>query len=484
MKSTKCYLDIDRVDAGYVSPQERLSHACEFMIPLATEQLTEQASRCMECGVPFCHNAGCPLGNPIPEMNELLTRGDWKSANKILHAYNNFPEWTGRLCPALCEAACVHQINDLAVTVRQLELATVEYAWQQDWIKPEIPDSKTGKRIAVVGSGPAGLAAAQQLARAGHDVVVFERDTAPGGILRFGIPDFKLEKRFVDRRIEQLKVEGVSFELNVEIGTDMSSKYLIRCFDAICLTGGATEPRDLHVPGRGADGIYFAMEYLVANNHAVTENRRSKIDAKDKTVVIIGGGDTGADCLGVALRQGAKHVEQIEIMPKPPEIKNLTTPWPMWPNILRTGTSHHEGGNRRWNVSTQGFQLEQSHIKGLDCIQVEWRKGRPEEISGSEFFIEADIVLLSLGFLHPKHNTMLDQFGVTFDSRGNVKVDPFNSMTNVQGVFASGDMQSGASLVVRAIESGRRMAHHVDKYLMGRTSLPLMPPVLSKTSVR
>ncbi|MDR1958569.1 MAG: glutamate synthase subunit beta [Planctomycetaceae bacterium] len=475
MKSPKHYLDITRQDAGYVSPQDRLADYNEFLIPLTSEQLYEQASRCMECGVPFCHNLGCPIGNPIPEFNELVASEDWKLASDLLHSTNNFPEWTGRLCPAPCEASCVHKINGNPVTIKQLELAIAEYAWAHDFIKPVLPAARTGKSVAVVGSGPAGLAAAQQLARAGHKVVVYEKDPAPGGILRFGIPDFKLEKHLIDRRINQMKQEGVRFEVNVEIGTDISPKYLLRQYDAVCLTGGAMVPRDIAVPGRSAEGIYFAMEYLTANNHAVTEKRPSLINAAGKNIVIIGGGDTGADCLGVALRQGAKHVEQIEIMPKPPENENPRTPWPKWPNILRTGTSHYEGGNRRWAVGTKGFRVENSHVTGLDCVQVNWQNGRPEEIAGSEFSLDADMVFLSLGFVHPKHDALLEGFGVTFDSRGNVQINPATGMTNTEGVFAAGDMQTGASLVVRCIDGGRRMAARVDKYLMNAASLPIMP---------
>ncbi|MDR1492721.1 MAG: glutamate synthase subunit beta [Planctomycetaceae bacterium] len=475
MKSKQHYLDIVRQDAGYLSPQERLTNFNEFALQLTLDELYEQASRCMECGVPFCHNVGCPLGNPIPEFNELVATENWKLASDLLHSTNNFPEWTGRLCPALCEASCVHRINGSAVTIKQLELAIVEYAWRQDWIKPILSPISTGKRVAVVGSGPAGLAAAQQLVRAGHEVVVYERDSAPGGILRFGIPDFKLEKYRIDRRLNQMKAEGVRFEVNVEIGTDISPKYLRRHFDAVCLTGGAMEPRDCLVPGRSADGIYFAMEYLIAGNRAVHEGRRSTIDAKGKNVVIIGGGDTGADCLGTALRQGASHVEQIEIMPKPPERENPLTPWPQWPNILRTGTSHGEGGNRRWTVNTKSFRVENSRVIGLDCVSVDWKNGKPEEISGSGFSLNADLVLLALGFVHPKYDALLEQFGVALDQRGNVRVDPLTSMTNTTGIFSAGDMQTGASLVVRAIDGGRRMAFHVDNYLLKSSSLPFMP---------
>ncbi len=467
MKTTH-YLDIPRQTARYVSPRERLSHYHEFLLPLSDAELSRQGERCMECGVPFCHNAGCPLGNPIPEMNELAATGQWKLASDLLHAYNNFPEWTGRLCPALCEASCVHQINGEAVTIRQIELAIIERAWREDWIRPIRASHKTGKRIAIIGSGPTGLAAAQQLARAGHETVVYEKDSAPGGILRFGIPDFKLEKHFIDRRIDQMREEGVRFELNVEVGTDISPKYLMRQFDAVCLAGGAMEPRDCHVPGRNAEGIHFAMEYLIANNHAVMKNRQSEIDAKGKRVVIIGGGDTGADCLGVALRQGAAHVEQIEILPKPPENTNPLTAWPQWPNILRTGTSHHEGGTRRWSLMTQEFLTKENRICGLKCVIVDWQNGKPETVPGSEITVSADMVLLALGFTHPKHDALLEKFGVTLDQRGNVQTDPATMMTDVPGVFSAGDMNSGASLVVRAIDAGRLVAKNIDLLLPHR----------------
>jgi glutamate synthase (NADPH/NADH) small chain len=466
-----------RQEASYRPAAERLKNYNEFRVPLEADKITEQAQRCMTCGIPFCHNAGCPLGNPIPETNFLIAEGRLREACELQHAYGNFPEFTGRLCPALCEASCVQGIGEESVTIRQLELELVELGWREGWIVPQPAVTKTGKRIAVIGSGPAGLAAAQQLARAGHGVVVYEKSDAPGGILRYGIPDFKLEKHIIDRRLNQLREEGVQFETNVSVGDDISPLYLKRQFDAVVLTGGAMEPRDLNVPGRDASGIHFAMEYLIASNLAVKSGISSTINAAKKKVVILGGGDTGADCLGVALRQGALSVQQFEIMPKPPEGYNPATPWPRWSLILRTGTSHKEGGSRRWNVSTKQFLSKNGNVTGIDAVEVDWQNGKPVEKSGSGFKVEADIVLLALGFVHPKHDSLLRNFGAELDARGNVKVDSSTMMTNQAGIFAAGDMQSGASLVVRCIQGGRMAARGVDEYLMGSSDLCVQPPI-------
>jgi glutamate synthase (NADPH/NADH) small chain len=437
----------------------------------------EQAGRCMTCGIPFCHNAGCPLGNPIPETNKLITENRWRDACYLLHAHDNFPEFTGRLCPALCEAACVHGINNGAVTIRQLELEITELGWNNGWIVPQPPATKTNQRVAVIGSGPAGLASAQQLARAGHHVVVYEKSDAVGGILRYGIPDFKLEKHIIDRRLQQLQSEGVEFETNVSVGNDISPQYLKRQFDAVILTGGAMEPRDLNIPGRETPGIHFAMDYLIASNMAVKSKQRSSIDAAGKNVVILGGGDTGADCLGVALRQGAASVAQFEILPKPPEKFNPATPWPRWQQILRTGTSHKEGGSRRWNISTKQFLCKNNCLHGIEAVEVEWKEGKPIEKPNSVFRIDADLVLLALGFVHPKHDLLLSLLEVELDARGNVKVNPETMMTSQTGVFAAGDMQSGASLVVRCIQAGRLAARGVDEYLMGTSNLTVAPTI-------
>ncbi|GHT21501.1 dihydropyrimidine dehydrogenase subunit A [Planctomycetales bacterium] len=478
------YFGMERRESGYKPVAERIHDFNEFRLESAPEELREQAERCMTCGVPFCHNAGCPLGNPIPETNTLSVQGRYQDACDLLHNYDNFPEITGRLCPALCEASCVHNINGEAVTIRQLELAHTERGWKEGWIVPVIPEKRTGKKVAVVGSGPAGLTVAQQLARAGHSVVVYEQSDAPGGILRYGIPDFKLEKNIIDRRLEQMRAEGVIFETNVNVGTDISPQYLKRQYDAVVLAGGSMEPRDLSVPGRDTPGIYFAMEYLIASNHAVLSGTESKISAKGKKVLVLGGGDTGADCVGAALRQGAKKVLQFEIMPKPPENKNPATPWPRWPVILRTGTSHKEAFAaektdeiRRWSVSTKQILEKSGKLKGIEAVEVEWKDGKPVEKTGSEFTVEADLILLALGFVHPKHDALLSGFNVEYDARGNVKADPKTGMTGQQGIFAAGDMQTGASLVVRCIQSGRLTAHGVDKYLMGSSDLTVNPSI-------
>ncbi|MDR2345009.1 MAG: glutamate synthase subunit beta [Planctomycetaceae bacterium] len=464
--------DTPRLESVYQPENERLQHYNEFRYSFSSSDIETQSGRCMSCGIPFCHNAGCPLGNPIPETNSLVFEGRMQEACNLLHAYCNFPEVTGRICPALCECSCVHNINGEPVTIRQLEYEIVERGWLEGWIKPHIASRQTGKRIAVIGSGPAGLSAAQQLVRLGHNVVIYEKSDAPGGIMRYGIPDFKLEKHIIDRRIGQLVSEGVRFEFGITVGEDVSAKYLKGKFDSLLLAGGAMEPRDVKVQGRDLTGIHFAMDYLTASNIAVksarsdTQIQRSLIDAKGKNVVILGGGDTGADCLGVALRQGAASVIQLEIMPKPPEKFNPNTPWPRWSQILRTGTSHKEGGERKWSISTKRFIGNNGNITGIETVEVNWQNGKPIELAGTESNIKADLVLLALGFVHPKHDSLLGTLSVELDSRGNVKIDPITKMTNINGVFAAGDMQSGASLIVRAINSGREAAFGIDNFLM------------------
>ncbi|MDR2171628.1 MAG: glutamate synthase subunit beta [Planctomycetaceae bacterium] len=461
-----------RLESDYQPVSERLCHYNEFRHSFSSSDIEDQSGRCMTCGIPFCHNAGCPLGNPVPETNSLVYEGRIQEACDLLHVYCNFPEVTGRICPALCECSCVHNIYGEPVAIRQLEFEIVERGWLEGWIKPHLASISTGKRVAVIGSGPAGLSAAQQLARLGHSVVVYEKSDAPGGIMRYGIPDFKLEKHIIDRRIGQLVSEGVKFEFGVTVGEDVSAKYLLGKFDALLLAGGAMEPRNVDVAGRELAGIYFAMDYLTASNNAVKSARsdtsmlRSVIDARGKNVVILGGGDTGADCLGVALRQGAASVVQLEIMPKPPEKHNPATPWPRWAQILRTGTSHKEGGERRWSVATKKFLGQGGNVTGVETVQVNWQGGKPVEVVGTEVKIRAEMVLLALGFVHPKHDALLGTLGVELDARGNVKVDPVTKMTNINGVFAAGDMQSGASLIVRAINSGREAATGIDNYLM------------------
>ena len=460
-------------DAPKRPVDERVKDYREVEERLPVDQLEIQACRCMDCGIPYCHNIGCPLANRIPEFNDFIHRKQWRRALDLLHATNNFPEITGRICPALCEAACSLSINDKPVSIRQIELQMVERGWREGWIGPEPPARKTGRRVAIIGSGPAGLAAAQQLARAGHDVVVFEKAERVGGILRYGIPDFKLEKSVLDRRLEQMRAEGVVFETGAEIGQDISLQYLQRRFDAIGITTGARLPRDLAVPGRGYEGIRFAMEFLTQQNRRNTGEtipHAEEIAARDKDVVVIGGGDTGADCVGTSRRQGAKSITQIELLPEPPKERPADNPWPTWPVILRTSSSHEEGCLRLWSVRTKEFLGREVKVRGLKCVRLKWTDpdaaGRRtfKEIPGTEFELKADLVLLALGFLHVEHGPVVEQLGLTVDGRGNLVVDA-NLMTPVQGIFAAGDSVAGASLVVRAIAQGRQMAAGIDAYL-------------------
>jgi glutamate synthase (NADPH) small chain len=452
---------------------ERVADYAEVEQPLTPAELETQACRCMDCGIPYCHAFGCPLENRVPEFNDRVHRGQWQRALELLHATNNFPEITGRLCPALCEAACSLAVNQKPVTIRQLEQAIAERGWKEGWIRPEPPKVRTGRRVAVVGSGPAGLAAAQQLARAGHDVVVYEKSDRPGGILRYGIPDFKLNKRVLDRRLDQLAAEGVKFETGVDIGTDVSARYLRRRFDAVCITAGARLPRDLGIPGRGLDGIHFAMTYLVQQNRrnaGDTIDRADEILARGKDVVVVGGGDTGADCVGTARRQGAKSITQIELLPEPPAERPADNPWPTWPLTLRSSSSHEEGCTRLWSIQTKEFTGAGTHVRLLKCSRLEWgppdATGRrtPKPIAGSDFDLKADLVLLALGFLHIEHGPIVEELDLAVDGRGNLIVDSAYQ-TNVPGVFGAGDSVAGASLVVRAIAQGREMAVAVDGFL-------------------
>ena len=473
------FISIARKNAAMQDAGERLQHYGEFHLRLSPSELHEQAARCMDCGVPFCHSLGCPLDNVVPEVIDLVYRDRWREAAALLHQTNNFPEITGRVCPALCEASCVNAVDGQPTNVREIELEIVERAWEEGWIQPEPPSILTGKRVAIIGTGPAGLAAAQQLRRAGHKVVMFERADKPGGILRYGIPDFKLDKGILDRRLEQMRAEGVSFKCEVEVGKDVSVDYVQRRFDAICLTIGAMQPRDLNVPGRELKGVHLALEFLGQNNRRVSGEfvpPEHEISAAGKHVIVIGGGDTGSDCVGTALRQGALSVQQLELLPRPPEARPENNPWPQWPLILRTSTSHQEGGQRDWSVNTLRFKEHEGHICAMECVRLEWGKGsdgRPAmtPITGSEFELPADLVLLAMGFVRPIHEGLLDSLGVEYDPRGNVKVDT-QMMTSVPGVFAAGDTNTGAYLVVGAIAAGRRMARRVDQYLMGETSLP------------
>ena len=450
---------------------ERVNDWFEIYLDFPEEKIRAQGARCMDCGVPFCHT-GCPLTNIIPDWNDLVYRGRWREAIRVLHSTNNFPEFTGRICPAPCEAACVLGINEPAVTIKQIEKTIIDYAFQQGWIHPEPPPARSGKRVAVVGSGPAGLAAAQQLARAGHWVTVFEKNDRIGGLLRYGIPNFKMEKHLIDRRLEQMTAEGVEFRPNSHVGGNVPVEDLRKEFDAILLSGGAEWPRDLNVPGRELKGIHFAMDYLPQQNKVCEgDTVAGQILATGKRAVIIGGGDTGADCLGTVHRQKAISVHQFELLPMPPKERSPLTPWPLWPMQLRIEGAHEEGGLREWSVATTKFTGDENgHVKQLHGVRV----GPPpkfEPVPGTEFMMDADLVLLAMGFLGPVRNGMIEQLGVKLDARGNVLADE-NYMSSVPGVFAAGDMRRGQSLVVWAIAEGRKAARGVDQYLMGETTLP------------
>jgi glutamate synthase (NADPH) small chain len=466
-------MEYKRADPKKRAVDERVRDYREFELPVIQEELEKQGARCMDCGIPFC-NTGCPLGNLIPDWNDHVSRGDFAAAIDSLHSTNNFPEVTGRVCPAPCEASCVLNINDDPVSIKLIEKSIIDRAWDEGWVIPRPAQRRTDRKVAVVGSGPAGLAAAQQLARAGHSVTVFERDDRIGGLLTYGIPDFKMEKHHVDRRVEQMRAEGVEFKTSVNVGKDVPAASLVKDFDAVCLAGGARKPRDLPVPGRDLKGIHFAMEFLEQQNRRVageTVPDDIAILATGKRVVVIGGGDTGSDCIGTSNRQGATQVINFEIMPKPPDDPSPTTPWPLWPLMLRTSSSHEEGVDRDFAVNTVRFVGDdQGHVKGLDCVKVELKGGKFEPVPGTEFHIEAELVLFAMGFVHPEHEGMLAELGVKLDGRGNVQIDQ-NCMTSVPGVFAAGDMQRGQSLVVWAIADGRKAASGIDQYLLGQTEL-------------
>lgn len=484
------FLQFPRVDAGHRPVEERIHDWREIDLPLVERILNEQAARCMDCGIPFCHMSGCPVKNRIPEFNDLVYRGKWREAADNLHSTNNFPEITGRVCPAPCEAACTLSINSQPVTIKHIEYQIAERAFAEKWVRPIKPTQRTGKRVAIIGSGPAGLAAAQQLCRLGHEVIVFEKSDRIGGLLRYGIPDFKLEKHIIDRRLEQMVAEGVHFEPNVWVGRDITADELRRSFHAILLAMGAGKPRPLTVPGADAKGVHFAMDYLTQQNRRIAGDPvpttgPDAIYAKDKHVVVIGGGDTGSDCVGTAIRQGAKSVLQIEILPKPPEGKNLETPWPLWPRIMRTSTSHEEGCVRRWSVLTKALSVKDGRVTHLHGCEVEWVRGpkgwEMREKPGTDFTVPADLVLLAMGFLHVEHEGLVQQFGLQLDQRGNVVVKRW--MTSVPGVFAAGDTVKGASLVVHAINQGREAARAIHEWLCTEPTLP-RETVLSAAAAR
>ena len=455
--------------------RKRLDDYLEIYDPFPDEKLREQGARCMDCGIPFCHQ-GCPLGNVIPDWNDLIYRDRWREALDRLHATNNFPEFTGRLCPAPCEASCVLGISEPAVTIKQIEVGIIDRGWEQGWIAPQPPDRKTGKKVAVVGSGPAGLACSQQLARAGHDVTLFEREDRIGGLLQYGIPDFKMQKHHLRRRIEQMQAEGVVFETGVNVGKDVTADELRARFDAACLCAGATQPRDLPIPGRDLKGVHFAMEYLPLQNRRVAGDQvEDFISAEGKRVIIIGGGDTGADCLGTAHRQKCADVHQFEIVPRPPDERAQGNPWPQWSNIFRVSGAHEEGGEREFSISTKRFiGDDDGHVRSLETVRVEmvFENGRPsfKELPSTEKIYQADLVLLAMGFLGPE-SPLPKQFGVELDGRGNVKADD-NKMTSIPGVFTAGDMTRGQSLIVWAIAEGRHAAHSIDHFLIGASDLP------------
>lgn len=481
------FMEFERLEEGYEAPAKRLKHYKEFVIGLDDAQARQQAARCMDCGTPFCNN-GCPVNNIIPDFNDLVYHDDWRDAIAVLHSTNNFPEFTGRICPAPCEAACTVNINNKPIGIKSIEHAIIDKAWANGWVQPQPAKAKTGKKVAVVGSGPAGLAAAQQLARAGHEVTVFEKNDRVGGLLRYGIPDFKLDKGLIDRRAEQLKAEGVVFRTGVLVGEMpkdskvtnwskevVSAAQLQKDFDAVLLAGGSEQSRDLPVPGRELDGIHFAMEFLPQQNKVnAGDSLKGQLRADGKHVIVIGGGDTGSDCVGTSNRHGAASVTQFEVMPMPPEQENKPLVWPYWPIKLRTSSSHDEGCVREFAISTKEFIGEKGKVKALRTVQVEFKDGKLNEVPGSEKEWKADLVLLAMGFVNPVA-TVLDAFGIEKDPRGNAKADTESVQaygTNVPKVFASGDMRRGQSLVVWAIREGRQAARAIDQYLMGCTTLP------------
>ena len=469
------FLDFPRLNEGYIAPSERIKNYKEFVMTLSDDEAKTQGARCMDCGIPFCNN-GCPVNNIIPDWNDLVYKQDWMGALEVLHSTNNFPEFTSRICPAPCEAACTLNINSDPVGIKSIEHAIIDKAWENNWVLPQISKVKTGKKIAIVGSGPAGMAAAQQLARVGHDVHVLEKNDRIGGLLRYGIPDFKMEKIHIDRRVKQMEQEGVVFKINQNVGVNVNPDDLVAEYDAVILAGGAEWPRDLPIPGRELDGVHFAMDFLPLQNKVVAGDKfDDQIMATDKHVVVIGGGDTGSDCVGTSNRHGAKSITQFELMPQPPESENKMLAWPYWPLKMRTSSSHEEGCDRDWSIATKSFVDDgNGKVKELVASKVKWENGKMNEIPGSEFKLKADLVLLAMGFVSPQQK-ILELFNVEKDQRGNAKAETEGEnsyATSKDKVFAAGDMRRGQSLVVWAIREGRQCARSVDEFLMGKTNLP------------
>ena len=479
MGKTTGFMELDRVERDYEPVEDRVKHFKEFLIPLDPKEVSKQGARCMDCGIPYCHQ-GCPVNNLIPDWNDMVYNNRWKEASDLLHSTNNFPEFTGRICPAPCEASCTLNITDNPVAIKTIECSVVDRGWEEGWIKPQIPSKKSDKKVAVIGSGPSGLACAQQLARAGHSVVVFEKNERIGGLLRIGIPDFKMEKTLIDRRMSQMELEGVEFRVNSHVGNNVSIEELNEEFEAIAFCGGSEHPRDLPVEGRELKGVYFAMEFLSQQNDRVsgkTIKSDIEISAKGKNVLVIGGGDTGSDCVGTSNRQGAKSVTQLELLDQPPEKEDKALTWPNWPMKMRTSTSHQEGCERNWSVLTKSFEGDNGKVSKLNCVNVEWKKGDDDrmkmtEIIGSEFSFEADLVLLAMGFVHPIHEGLIKQLGVKLTPVGNLEADDDKYQTSVNKFFAAGDSRRGQSLVVWAIKEGRQCAKSIDEFLMGKSDLP------------
>jgi glutamate synthase (NADPH/NADH) small chain len=474
------FMEIERRDRPYVPVEQRVKVYKEFVRPLPDDEMSRQGARCMDCGIPFCQT-GCPVNNIIPDWNDLVYRGHWRDALEVLHSTNNFPEFTGRVCPAPCEASCTLNINDDPVTIKSIEQAIIDKGYAEGWIAPLPPARKTGKKVAVVGSGPAGMACAQQLARAGHDVTLLEKNDRIGGLLRYGIPDFKMEKHLIDKRVEQMGAEGVTFRTGVHVGVTMMAAELLAQFDAVALTGGSEKPRDLPVPGRELAGIHYAMEFLPQQNKVVAgDDVPNQILATGKHVIVIGGGDTGSDCIGTSIRQGAASVTNFELMPMPPEHEDKPLTWPYWPLKLRTSSSHEEGAKRDFAVATKAFHGKDGRVDSLTACHVEWKRDERggtsmQEVPGTEFTLPAQLVLLAMGYVHPVHDGLVDQLGLAKDPRGNVKAatdGPGCYATSVRKVFAAGDMRRGQSLVVWAIREGRQCAREVDTFLMGSSELP------------